>query len=111
VPELLKVLNFKPRKIEILNERQVDKTEKIYASPAEEFVLSVISISTDDFYEKSNINSAEILLCAEGQACLADGGSHQTLDLKKGDSAIIFASASSYSIKGNAFFYKAAVPD
>ncbi len=111
VPELLKVLNFKPRKIEILNERQVDKTEKIYASSAEEFVLSVISISTDDFYEKSNINSAEILLCTEGQACLADGGSHHALDLKKGDSAIIFASASSYSIKGDAFFYKAAVPE
>ena len=110
VPELLKVLSFEPRKIEILDERKMDKTEKIYDSFAEEFVLSTISISAGDFYEKSNVNSAEILLCTEGEARLADSGKNHILPIKKGDSAIIFASANSYTIKGDAVFYKAAVP-
>jgi mannose-6-phosphate isomerase len=110
VPELLKVLNFKPRNIEILDERKIGKTEKIYASFAEEFVLSTISISGDDIYEKSNTNSAEILLCTEGEARLADSGNNHILHIKKGDSAIIFASAKFYTIKGDAVFYKAAVP-
>jgi mannose-6-phosphate isomerase len=110
VPELLKVLNFNPRKVEILEERKKGKTEKIYVSPAEEFVLSAISISADDFYEKSNINSAEILLCTSGEAHLADSSSNHILHIKKGDSAIISASAKSYTIRGDAVFYKAAVP-
>jgi len=110
VPELLKVLNFKPRNIEILDERKIGKTEKIYASFAEEFVLSTILISGDDIYEKSNINSAEILLCTEGEARLTDSGNNHILHIKKGDSAIIFASAKFYTIKGDAVFYKAAVP-
>jgi mannose-6-phosphate isomerase len=110
VAELLKVLNFKPRKIEILDEKKIDKTEKIYASFAEEFILSTISVADDDFYQKSNIKSAEILLCTEGEARLAENGSNHTIDIKRGDSAIIFASAKSYTIKGDALFYKASVP-
>ena len=110
VSELLKVLSFKPRKVQILDERKMDKTEKIYDSFAEEFVLSAISISADDSYEKSNVNSAEILLCTDGEARLADNGNNHVLDIKKGDSAIIFASTSSYSLKGDAVFYKAGVP-
>jgi mannose-6-phosphate isomerase len=111
VPELLKVLNFKPRQVEILNKRKLDKTETSFASFAEEFVLSVISISGDDDYQKPIVNSAEILLCTEGEARLADHGSNHILHIKKGDSAIICASAKSYTLKGDAVFYKAAVPD
>ena len=104
------MLSFEPRKVEILDERKIDNTEKIYASFAEEFVLSAISVSAGDSYENSKVNSAEILLCTEGKARLADGGSNHVLDLKQGDSAVIFASTSSYSLNGDAVFYKAAVP-
>ena len=110
VPELLKVLNFSPRRIEILDQRQLDKTEKIYVSFAEEFVLSVLTISGNDVYQKSNIHSAEILLCTEGEAHLEDSGSNHIFHIKRGDAAIIFATAKSYILKGDAVFYKAAVP-
>lgn len=111
VPELLKVLKFKPRRIEILKGKKIDRTEKIYDSLAEEFVLSVISISIDDYYQNSHINSAEILLCTEGEAHLEANGSSDIIPIKKGDSIIIFAAARSYRLKGDAVFYKAAVPD
>jgi mannose-6-phosphate isomerase len=110
VPELLKVLNFRPRKIKLLDAKHLDKTEKVYASLAEEFVLSVIKISNDDFYQKSNMASAEILLCTEGDARLEDSDSNHRLHIKRGDSAIVFAAAESYFIKGNAVLFKAAVP-
>ena len=110
VPELLKVLNFRPRKIKLLDAKHLDKTEKVYASLAEEFVLSVIKISNDDFYQKSNMASAEILLCTEGDARLEGSDSNHRLHIKRGDSAIVFAAAESYFIKGNAVLFKAAVP-
>ncbi|MEE4264041.1 MAG: mannose-6-phosphate isomerase, class I [Desulfobacteraceae bacterium] len=110
VPELLRVLNFKPRRIEILKQKKINKTEKIYDSFAEEFVLSALSISDGDLYQKSNIDSAEILLCTEGEAYLEDSSSNHIFHIKRGDSAIIFATAKSYTLKGNAVCYKAAVP-
>jgi mannose-6-phosphate isomerase len=110
VPELLKVLNFKPRPIKILKEKRSQNTEKIYTSFAEEFVLSAISISAGEFYRSSDLQSAQILLCTEGQADVADKGSQNTLHIKKGDSVFISAAARSYTLKGDAVFYKAAVP-
>jgi mannose-6-phosphate isomerase len=110
VPELLKVLNFKPRPIEILKKKRSQNTEKIYTSFAEEFVLSAISISAGEFYRSSDLQSAQILLCTEGQADVADNGSQNTLHIKKGDSVFISAAARSYTLKGDAVFYKAAVP-
>ncbi len=110
VPELLKVLSFHPHPIRLLGAKNLDKTEKAYDSLAEEFVLSVITISNDDFYQKSNLASAEILLCTEGDAELAESGSNRSLHIKTGDSAIVFAAAGSYRIKGTAVLFKAAVP-
>lgn len=110
VPELLKVLSFRPRNIKRLGVKTLDKTEKAFDSLAEEFVLSVISISNDDFYQKKNLHSAEILLCTEGDAVLEESGSSRSLRIKKGDSAIVFAAAGSYRIQGNAILFKAAVP-
>ena len=110
VPELLKVLNFRPHEIKLLDVKNLDSTEKVYDSVAEEFVLSVITISDDDLYQKSNMRSAEILLCTEGEAHLEDSGGSHKLHIGRGDSAVVFASAGAYTIKGNAVLFKAAVP-
>ena len=109
VPELLKVLNFTPRRIDILQPTPGDGMEKKYTGFAEEFELSVISIAGDDNYRNSNLFSAEILLCIEGEANLKDSGENR-IQMKKGDSAVIAAATGSYSISGKAVFYKAAVP-
>jgi mannose-6-phosphate isomerase class I len=110
VAELLKVLNFKPRRVEILQARHKTAAEKIYATPAEEFTLSAISVSAGHDYQTSDTPSAEILLCVEGEGRIEDDGSHVGVQVKKGDSAIISAATGSYSLKGKGAFYKAAVP-
>jgi len=110
VQALLKVLNFKPRPIDILEEKKKDKTEWVYASFAAEFVLSAISISNGELYRNSNLKSVEILLCTEGAARIEDSSNKKTTLIKKGDSVVIPAAVKAYTIKGDAFFYKAAVP-
>ena len=109
VPELLRVLNFEPRTIEVLQPAPGDGMEKLYPSFADEFELSVISIANGADYRKSDLYSAEILLCIDGEANLKDRGG-TSIQTKKGDSAFIAAATRSYSINGEAVFYKAAVP-
>lgn len=110
VPELLNVLKFIPRPVEILQAIPKDGMEKIYPSLAQEFVLSAISIAGGNVYRKSNIQSAEILLCIDGKAYLEDSSRKDCIQVKKGDSALISAATGSYRIHGDAVFYKAAVP-
>ena len=110
VPELLKVLNFKPRHVLFLKAKRKKKTERIYESFAEEFVLSAISITEGELYRDSNLKSAQILLCTEGEARLADRASQHILHIEKGGSVFVSAAAISYTIKGEAVFYKASVP-
>jgi mannose-6-phosphate isomerase len=110
VPELLKVLHFKPRSVNILKAVKKNKNERVYASEADEFVLSVVSTSAGSPYQSSESRSVEIMLCTEGTAYLKDEGTQEIINIKKGESAIIPAAVIGYSITGDALIYKAAVP-
>jgi mannose-6-phosphate isomerase class I len=52
----------------------------------------------------------ELLLCTEGAARIEDSSNKKTTIIKKGDSVVIPAGVKAYTIEGDAFFYKAAVP-
>ena len=110
VPELLKVVNFSHRPVNILKAVKKSTNESVYASEADEFVLSVVSASAGCPYQSSESRSVEIILCVEGTADLKDKGSQETIPIKKGDSAIVPAAVIGYSIAGEALIYKAAVP-
>jgi len=110
VPELLKVLHFDDREVIFLEPKEEKNTECIYISPAEEFVLSSISLRKDGSYISKSKRNVEILLCTEGAAELIDIGSDDKIPLRKGVSVIIPSAVSGYKIKGTATFYKAAVP-
>jgi mannose-6-phosphate isomerase len=110
VPELLKVLNFQPRSIQILEAIKKTQNERVYASKADEFVLSMISIANGIPYQSSESRGVEILLCTEGSASLEDTGSREIIPIKKGDSVIIPAAVTGYTATGDARIYKAAVP-
>jgi len=109
VPELLKVVNFEERDIKILECEKNKAAECIYASMAEEFLLSVISVDSKKDYTSSIDRSAEILLCTDGQATITDFNNNENIFLKKGKSVIVPASVKVYSIQGKAVFYKASV--
>ena len=110
VPELLKTLDFQQKEIEILTPKQKEGGERIYASKAEEFVLSVISVTDAMPFSSPSVRSVEIVICTDGKAIFSDPGTDAALTLKKGESALIPAAVARYQIKGTATLYKAAVP-
>jgi mannose-6-phosphate isomerase len=110
VPELMNVLNFEEREIDILHPSESNECERIYTSRADEFVLSVIALKKDlTFYSPIN-RSVEILLCTDGEVIITDLGNNDKLAFDRGKSIIIPAAVKSYCIEGNATLYKAAVP-
>lgn len=110
VPELLKVLNFEEREVDILIPEESNNYESIYSSSAEEFILSVISVKEGIIYNSPLDRSVEILLCTDGNATVFDFGENDKIDIAGGRSVIIPAIVEKYSIEGKATLYKAAVP-
>jgi mannose-6-phosphate isomerase len=110
VKELLNVLKFEERDINILNMERINPCEQRYESHAQEFSLSVITIKTDMNYYSPDRKCVEILLCTDGDAVVVDLTGNKRIEIKKGVSILIPAVVEKYSIKGNAVLYKAAVP-
>lgn len=114
LPELLNILSFQERDPDILEPVFKFQYEKIYLSPVEEFVLSVIILKNGEKYRSAAKRSAEIILCIAGEATITESGiksgSVKELVLSKGNSVLIPASVETYIISGDAVFYKAAVP-
>jgi len=110
VPELLNVLNFEERKVNILKTEQIDECERVYESHAEEFVLSIIHVKEGITYNSATHRNIEILLCTDGKATITDLENNDKLVIDRGKSIIIPAVVKKYSIQGDAAFYKAAVP-
>jgi mannose-6-phosphate isomerase len=110
VKELLNVLNFEERDVNILKMEKINPCERRYESNAQEFSLSVIAVKTDTEYYSPGKRCVEILLCTDGDAVVVDFAENNSVDIKKGMSILIPAVVEKYSIKGDAVFYKAAVP-
>jgi len=110
VQELMKVLNFEERKVQILEPTISEDQEHFYCGDAEEFVLSSISVNPTGVYESAVNRSAEIILCTSGAADISDAGNHESIPLKKGTSLFIPAAVQKYIIEGNAVLFKAGVP-
>ncbi len=110
VAELLKVVHFEARTIRTLERVDKSENEKVYISPADEFVLSSINVSDDGAYQSAASRSVEILLCTAGEADIQGAGTQKTVKIKKGQAVLIPAAANRYQIRGNAAIYKAAVP-
>jgi len=110
VKELLNVLNFEERDVNILKMEKINPCEHRYESHAREFSLSVIAVKTDTGYYSPDKRCVEILLCTDGDAVVVDFAENNSVDIKKGMSILIPAVVEKYSIKGDAVFYKAAVP-
>jgi len=110
VPELLNVLNFKEREVNILSKEAISDCEGIYLSRAEEFILSAIAIEKGRRYSSPDSRSIEIILCTNGKATITDVEKGDVLTLDQGSSVMIPAAVKTYQIDGEATFYKAAVP-
>ena len=110
VKELLNILDFEEREINILDMKRINPCEYRYESHAEEFALSIIKVKTDMDYYSLDKRCVEILLCTDGDALVTDLAENKCVHVKKGMSILIPAVVKKYGIKGDAVFYKAAVP-
>lgn len=109
VPELLKHVAFEETNPNImLGELQEDGIERIYKSPAPDFELSQIAISSGDTYQ-SKTKTAQIMIVIEGEIKISD--KETSLVVKKGESAFLIA-GSNYEIStvSSAIVYKATAP-
>jgi mannose-6-phosphate isomerase len=74
VRELLSILDFEERGVNIIASKKSKDFEMIYLSPAEEFVLSVISDNKEIAYKSPVKRSIEIILCTNGKALIRQWG-------------------------------------
>jgi mannose-6-phosphate isomerase len=110
IPELLSVLDFEPYEIKILQPRNSDSAEKIYASSAEEFVLSVCHTSgVDPFLCMDRPPGPQVLFCLQGAADIEWPQCTSRMTISKGQAVFIPHGVRDYSLKGKAKLYKAAV--
>lgn len=110
VKELLNVLNFEERDVNLLKLEKINPCEHRYESHAPEFSLSVIQVNTDSGDYNSEKKCVEILLCTDGNAKVTDLSRNSSVTISKGMSILIPAVVEEYCINGNAVFYKASVP-
>jgi mannose-6-phosphate isomerase len=110
VPELLKILDFSSNERCLLNPERGTNDERLYRCPAEEFILSEISLNEGAVLVGPKERSVEIMICTEGEAKIIDLDRKEDLSLNKGTAIIIPASAGPYRIEGRCTVYRAAVP-
>jgi mannose-6-phosphate isomerase len=112
VPELLRILRFAPASAARQERRPGGPGETVYLSPAREFRLSRLTLPPPGGagYQTGGPRSAEILLCTRGKAFIRAQGATDGLLIRQGESVLIAADLPDYTLRGEADFYKAAVP-
>ncbi len=111
--ELLNIVHFAPcRTLRIRPEIRANG-ECVYPTPAKEFQLSAISVSSGRPFHAAGggtgDRNVEILLCMEGDAQIQDMSGGSSIGLVSGTSVIVPACAAPYRIQGNARFFKTTV--
>ena len=101
VPELLKVLRFEGGAPEVLVGKEGGGGEQSFTTPAQEFILSAISLKGNETYSSPSDRSIEIILCTEGEGTIRDTGGNDVTGLSKGTSVVIPASINGYQINGD----------
>ncbi len=108
--ELAKIANFRTETVDKIKPVKRGACESAYPTPAEEFLLSVISVNQGMSFSSPRDRSVEILICTEGEADIKDLGTGELLSLTRGKSILVPATVNQYRIEGGATFYKASVP-
>lgn len=104
VPELLRVLDFRPLDVEPLRPVAVGP-ELAYPTPAREFQLSYFTLSASEL--TLNVAGPEIWLVTEGHVCLSAAG--EELELDRARSAFVSADTGSLRLHGKGRIFRARV--
>lgn len=109
VAELHRTLRFEPVRIEPILPRRIGACEEVYDTPAGEFCLSKISLTTGSGFQLEPGQGARIILCTQGDAVIENLGSGETVKIHKGASVFVTANGSGSLLTGEGLFFQAAV--
>lgn len=106
VPELLNVLTFGSSTVEPTRQASTSTGEMVYESPANEFRLSRIDLGWGASFPLK-ADGPQILLCTEGRAELAGGGTAGRV-LEQGQAGFL-PSGTAVKLQGSGRFFRASV--
>jgi mannose-6-phosphate isomerase len=108
VPELLRVLDFRPLAPPLVAPGPT-AGEWVYATPAAEFRLSRIELDGGDW--TAAVDGPEILLCTAGELIVRPAGADASgVALPRGGSLFVPATTKQYTLAGRGTAFRAAVP-
>jgi mannose-6-phosphate isomerase len=107
VPELLRVLDFRSEKVELV-QLETRGAERHYRTPASEFALSRLELG-GTAVSVGPVNGPEIVVVTRGSAVARRGG--EKLALASGRSAFVPAEGGDYTLDGTATVFRARVND
>jgi mannose-6-phosphate isomerase len=110
IPELLSILRFEENQSGIIRPQARNRTEWVYPTPANEFVLSRLSLEKGLPYHERDRKSLEIMICTRGNAEIADVTTDEVLPVSRGATFLVPAMVKEIAMQGDATFYKAAIP-
>ncbi len=110
LPELTRVLRFNAANPRIIVPRSADGTQRVYAVDVAEFALAQIELASEQVFLSSAQRGMEILLAVEGAFSISSEGTKSKVALRKGDSVLVPACLSGYSIRGEGRAFRASVP-
>lgn len=108
---LLEVLDFAAGPPDVIRPRMQAAGAFLYPTPAQEFELSRIEVCDAWTCTRSQDDSAEILLCVEGQLRLLAGADEiAQILLERGSSVFVPAQSNPYRLIGSGRVFRASVP-
>jgi mannose-6-phosphate isomerase len=107
VDELLSILRFQGRSVELAEAEQTVPGLRVFRTPAVEFRLAEVRVRPDRPYRSSGSGSVELMIVVDGEGRIE---STDSLAIAKGVSLVIPASTCSYTIRGSLRIYRADVP-
>lgn len=96
VPELVRVLDFADGPVAPLRARPLADGEQVYVTPAREFRLSVLRLSSSGV--ERSVQGPEILLCTDGGARVT-APEEPAVELSRGGAAFVPASTGRYALE------------
>ena len=109
LPELMATLSFEHGPVGPLKAERFAAGERRYPTPAEEFALSVLQVAPQRAYACVMDRAVEILLCTAGQCRLSANSGESSLELRRGESALLPAALGGYRVEGEAQIFRAQV--
>jgi len=113
VPELLRVLSFRPRPADVLEGFPLSGGGRRYDVPIDEFLLYSFSPSEEDGAVRSARTSLDIGICTEGELFIRKnkGSLENLLHIVKGESFVVPYVFGEYFISGRGTVFIATVPE